>query len=323
MNSPIAHPPTDLASLCKAAADNLRLDILRALARDSLGVLELSQVFGIKQSLMSHHLKILAQVNLIASRREGNSIFYRRAPVAAADPCSSLIRSLFACVDQTRLGADAQQQLLQIQQERAKASFSFFQENASKFRAQQELIASHDVYASVARDWLLQTPKRRCALEVGPGEGEFLAALSGAFDQVIALDNSPDMLEKARLYCQKLGLSNVTPVCSALENWQPNASVDCVVANMVLHHVPSPPQLIEQMAQRLLPEGQLIISELCRHDQTWTQDACGDLWLGFDADDLALWAKEAGLVAGQSSYLALRNGFQIQIHQFFQPSQHR
>ena len=60
--------------------DGLRLEILRVLARDSLGVLELSEVFAVKQSLMSHHLKILSQAGLIQSRREGNSIF-TAAPV--------------------------------------------------------------------------------------------------------------------------------------------------------------------------------------------------------------------------------------------------
>ena len=28
------------------------------------------------------------------------------------------------------------------------------------------------------------------------------------------------------------------------------------------------------------------ISELCRHEQSWTLEACGDLWQGFEADDL-------------------------------------
>jgi ArsR family transcriptional regulator len=68
-----------LAALCKASGDPLRLNVLRALANDSFGVLELAQIFDIGQSGMSHHLKVLAQADLVATRREGNAIFYRRA----------------------------------------------------------------------------------------------------------------------------------------------------------------------------------------------------------------------------------------------------
>ena len=68
-----------LAALCKASGDELRLNVLRALANDSFGVLELAQIFDVGQSGMSHHLKVLAQAELVATRREGNAIFYRRA----------------------------------------------------------------------------------------------------------------------------------------------------------------------------------------------------------------------------------------------------
>ncbi len=80
-----------LAALCKAAGDSLRLNVLRALANDSFGVLELAQIFAIGQSGMSHHLKVLAQAGLVATRREGNAIFYRRSlpwPNAPAARCT-------------------------------------------------------------------------------------------------------------------------------------------------------------------------------------------------------------------------------------------
>src|SRR5690606_25140480 len=72
-------PCDELAALCKAGGDALRLNVLRALSNDSFGVLELPQIFAIGQSGMSHHLKVLAQAGLVATRREGNAIFDRRA----------------------------------------------------------------------------------------------------------------------------------------------------------------------------------------------------------------------------------------------------
>jgi len=51
----IRHDDCDeLAALCKAGGDPLRLNVLRALANDSFGVLELAQIFDIGQSGMSH-----------------------------------------------------------------------------------------------------------------------------------------------------------------------------------------------------------------------------------------------------------------------------
>ena len=66
--SHLAFQPVDaLAALCKASGDALRLNILRALANDSFGVLELAQIFATGQSGISHHLKVLAQAGLVAT----------------------------------------------------------------------------------------------------------------------------------------------------------------------------------------------------------------------------------------------------------------
>ena len=55
------------------------MQILKVLQQNAYGVLELCQVFDIRQPAMSHHLKILANSGLVATRREGTTIFYRRS----------------------------------------------------------------------------------------------------------------------------------------------------------------------------------------------------------------------------------------------------
>ena len=74
-----ANQLADLAQLCKGSGDPLRLAVLRALKTDSFGVLELCDIFAMKQPAMSHHLKVLAKSGAVTTRREGNSIFYRRS----------------------------------------------------------------------------------------------------------------------------------------------------------------------------------------------------------------------------------------------------
>ncbi len=315
---PIANTNQDLACLCKAAGDNLRLDILRALARDSYGVLELAEAFAVKQSLMSHHLKTLTQAGLVSSRREGNSIFYRRAPLEAQHPLSALKCSLFASLDKTWLSHEPQQRLKTIHQERAATAQAFFIENAAKFRAQQDLIASYSSYAAAVSQLLLNSDCAvQRALEVGPGEGEFLEVLSARFERVLALDTSTAMLAQAEQFAAHKQLRNINFRSGDTQLlWEFPAAFDCAVINMVLHHVPSPAQMILDVAASLRPGGLLLITDLCRHEQYWAKEACGDLWMGFDPDQLIDWAKAAELQLGQSTWLALRNGFQIQIHQF-------
>ncbi len=92
-----------LAALCKAGGDALRLNVLRALASDSFGVLELAQIFAIGQSGMSHHLKVLTQAGLLATRREGNAVFYRRSLPLVDSPGGKLHAALLEEADRLEL----------------------------------------------------------------------------------------------------------------------------------------------------------------------------------------------------------------------------
>lgn len=318
----IRHETCDeLAALCKAGGDPLRLNVLRALANDSFGVLELAQIFAIGQSGMSHHLKVLAQAGLVATRREGNAIFYRRALPRTEQLGGRLHVALLEEVDQLTLPGDVQARIGLVHGQRAAASQDFFSRVTEKFRAQQDLIAGLPQYRESVLTLLdkLSFGSNATALEVGPGDGCFLPELSRRFHQVTALDNSVAMLELARKVCEREALANVRlQLADALHN--PGIKADCVVLNMVLHHFAVPAEALKQLADLLQPGGSLLVTELCSHNQSWAKEACGDLWLGFEQDDLARWATAAGLVPGESLYVGLRNGFQIQVRHFQRPA---
>ena len=97
---------TELASFCKACADPLRLQVLRVLREDSFGVSELCSIFDIRQPALSHHLKVLAGASLVATRREGNSIFYRRAQLGQQPELDNLQSAIFQAADQIELPVD-------------------------------------------------------------------------------------------------------------------------------------------------------------------------------------------------------------------------
>lgn len=319
MMMPFRQSTANLAQLLKAAADELRLSILQILATDSYGVMELAQAFAIKQSGMSHHLKVLTNAGLIDSRREGNSIFYRRSVIAPEDPYCGTKKALFQQLDNSSASQQLRDRLAAIWRERAATSRRFFLDNAEKFSAQQDLIASFDVYRHQVTEMLKVSPvpESQLALELGPGQGEFLAVLSEQFHRVIAIDNSPKMLTKAQQTVAHQELHNVELVLGDTDCLSPSNRVfQLAVINMVLHHTPSPSRIFQQIACQLVTSGVLLVTELCLHHQDWAQNACGDIWLGFAPSDLIEWAAEAQLEHGQSAYFALRNGFQVQIHQF-------
>jgi ubiquinone/menaquinone biosynthesis C-methylase UbiE/DNA-binding transcriptional ArsR family regulator len=311
-----------LTSLCKASADTLRLLVLRVLRKDSFGVSELCSIFDIRQPALSHHLKVLANAGLVAARREVNSIYYRRSELGQHADLEALQHSIFEAVDEIDLPPDIQDRLLALHRQREENSNNFFRLNAHKFRQQQDLIANYEQYADVVAQVLADAPleRRDTALEVGPGDGSFLLELAPLFKRVVALDNAPGMLEQARNRATDAGLHNIDFILDDTRSRQmQNLQADCVVINMVLHHTPEPGEVLRDVASCLAPNGVVLVTDLCNHDQGWARENCGDLWLGFDPQELAQWAEDAGLRDITSVYLAQRNGFQVQVRLFGRP----
>jgi len=308
-----------LATLCKASADPLRLQVLRVLRNDSFGVSELCSLFEIRQPALSHHLKVLAGAGLVATRREGNSIFYRRSSLGQRPELEPLQSRIFESVDRIELPQALDRRLARLYRTREENSRNFFRNNAHKFRQQQDLIASYDQYAATVAQMLRDAPlaHHRTALEVGPGDGAFLHELAPVFRRVVALDNAELMLAQARERSAAAGLDNIEFVHGDTGSAELDGlEADCAVINMVLHHTPSPGRILADVASRLAPGGVVLVTDLCSHDQGWARENCGDLWLGFEPQELSHWARDAALEDIAGVYLAQRNGFQIQVRLF-------
>lgn len=323
-----------IETLLKASADQLRIGVLQVLQHDSYGVLELCNLFEVKQSAMSHHLKVLLKAGLVTTRREGNAIFYRRAlPSASCD--SALVNQLFASIDAFPVSQAVQYAIEKAQQHRSENSRLFFNEHSEQFKAQQDLIAPINEYRDTLNELIdslllaTDTPlARKQAIEIGPGEGSYLVDLAERFEHLIALDNSEPMLDRCRRTASRKNLGNIgfihgdTTDLIELANQLASGSTvtarraNCVVANMVLHHNARPQTIFEHVGELLATNGVFVVSELCQHDQAWVRDAAGDVWLGFNESQLDSWASATGLQKIVSSYTALRNGFRIQIHAY-------
>ena len=69
----------DLAELFKVFGDSTRIRILFVLFEAEVCVCDIASALNMKQSAISHQLRILKQNKLVKSRREGKSIFYSLA----------------------------------------------------------------------------------------------------------------------------------------------------------------------------------------------------------------------------------------------------
>jgi ArsR family transcriptional regulator, virulence genes transcriptional regulator len=65
------------AGIARALADSKRLCVLEQLAAGERSVSELSRDVGCQVPNMSQHLAVLRSAGLVASRREGSTVFYR------------------------------------------------------------------------------------------------------------------------------------------------------------------------------------------------------------------------------------------------------
>jgi DNA-binding transcriptional ArsR family regulator len=98
------------ASICRTLAHAKRLEILSLLREDELSVSELAKQMGVSLPNASQHLAILRDKGVVASRREGVSVYYRVADPRIIQACDLMRAVLF---DQLAHGSE----LVEIAQE--------------------------------------------------------------------------------------------------------------------------------------------------------------------------------------------------------------
>ena len=66
----------ELAELFKVLGDLTRVKIIKALLESEMCVCDISALFGMNQSAISHQLRILKQARLVKFRRDGKVVYY-------------------------------------------------------------------------------------------------------------------------------------------------------------------------------------------------------------------------------------------------------
>jgi ArsR family transcriptional regulator len=274
----------------KALADPCRLRLTAVLLTGEFTVQELTRIMGMGQSRISRHLKILSEAGVLAVKRQGTWSYYRAGDgssfFAAIRP--SFEREMEALPQRSQdLAAVAA-----VLEERRRRSQEFFDRHARQW---DDLARTLLPVPEYRRRLLEQVPEGATVLEIGVGTGGLLTELAARAAQVIGVDHSPAMLEEARRRLTEAAVNGVELRLGEMSHLPlPDASVGCVVANMVLHHAADPATVLAEIRRVLAPGGVLLLADLSRHEREAAREQLADQWLGFDAAELTGWLTAAG-----------------------------
>jgi ubiquinone/menaquinone biosynthesis C-methylase UbiE len=134
--------------------------------------------------------------------------------------------------------------------------------------------------------------------DIGTGTGFVAAGIAPKVGRVLAVDNSPAMLEVARKNLAELGIANVELLEGDIGSLPlKSASVDAAFANMVLHHAEDPGVMLQEMVRVVKPGGTVTIVDEVDHPYGWMREEHADVWLGFEAEQVEGFFREVGLTS--------------------------
>lgn len=276
-------------SILKALADETRLRLCTLLHRFEFNVGELVDIFGMGQSRISRHLRILTDCGLATFRRDGLWVFYSGAP-------QGLGREIFAAMlpylEDEPLFAGDRVRAEAVMAERSRATRLFFDTIAGDWEGlRNEVLGGLDLIQAIVS----RVTPCGALLDMGCGTGELLCALRSKAQRLIGVDSSQKMLETARRNLAHCG-AEVSLRIGELEHLPlRDGEVDLAVASMALHHLSEPERGIEEACRVLAPDGRMIIAEFLKHDLETMRFSHKDRWLGFGQEQMEEWLASAGL----------------------------
>ena len=272
-------------------ADETRLRLIRALFDCPLTVGELTEVLAIPQSTVSRHLAILRRGELVSDRRDGTFIWYSLADRLLRDEALvAVIRSAVARLPQEQADRERQQAVLEARRARTR---DFFDAVAGNYRS---LAKPGGGAEGLALAMMMALPPAT-VVDLGAGEGDIALPLARLGHRVIAVDSSPAMVHTLQAKAQAAGLRSVEAHLGDLEALPlPDGVADVALVSQTLHHTRKPEVAIAEAARVTRSGGCVVVLDLARHGQDWARERLGDLWLGFEAEELREWLARAGLV---------------------------
>jgi ArsR family transcriptional regulator len=259
-------------------ADPTRLRLLLLLEQEELSVAELQQILGMGQSRISSHLAQLKRAGVVEDRRAGKNVYYgasengqdsRRVRVA------ELTRTLARELPETSRDRTSLKLVLRKRQDKAR---EYFDELAGKFGRRY---CPGRSWQALAHALITLLPPLAVA-DLGAGEGTLSQLLAKNARKVIAIDNSPKMVEFGSQLAKKHGFKNLEYRLGDIED-PPIAknSVDLAILSQALHHAIHPQRAVAAAHRILKRGGRLVILDLLSHRFERARELYADHWLGF------------------------------------------
>jgi len=274
----------------RALSDPTRLRIVALLERDELSVNELQEITRLGQSRISTHLGLLADCEMVNSRREGKRTFYKLNPQADS-VASEFIQLAIRGAKELPEHSHDQINLKRVVARRKEQAQVYFNQIAGRF----------DRVYGPGRSWqafghlLLRILPPLVVADLGAGEGLLSELLARRAKRVIAVDNSEKIVAFGAAKAKKNGLKNLEFRLGNLQNPPIEASsVDLVILSQALHHAEIPADALAAAHKILKPHGQVLILDLLAHKFEKAHELYGDRWPGFAESDLHHWLEKAG-----------------------------
>src|ERR1700704_418687 len=218
----------------KLLADPTRLRLLLLLEEDELSVAELQKILGMGQSRISSHLAQLKRAGVVEDRRSGKNVYYgltaKQERNAARAKVSELIRALAREMPETARDRTALQLALRKRRDKAR---EYFDELAGKFGRSYVPGRSWKALSHA----LISLVPKLTIVDLGAGEGTLSQLLAKNARKVVAVDNSPKMVEFGSNLAKKHAVKNLEYRLGDLEDPPiANESVDLVLLSQALHH---------------------------------------------------------------------------------------
>lgn len=281
----------------RALSEPTRLRLLSLLLEEELTVAEIQEILGMGQSRISASLGQLRRQGLVLDRRVGKNIYYAAVPSAVA-PLRDVLSS--AVAELAEAERDQQALLLVLSKRRDRAA-DYFDKLAGKFG---RTYVPGRSWQALAHGLLRLLPPLVIA-DMGAGEGTLSQLLARTAKQVIAIDNSPKMVEYGSRIALENGFQNLEYRLGDIEEPPIDfASVDVVLFSQALHHAARPQRAIENAFRILKPGGRILILDLASHTYEQAKELYAHIWLGFSGIELHAMLEKSGFQKLEVSIVA-------------------
>jgi ubiquinone/menaquinone biosynthesis C-methylase UbiE/predicted transcriptional regulator len=278
-------------NLLRLLADPTRLRLLLLLEEAELTVAELQEILGMGQSRISTHLAQLKRAGIVTDRRAGKHAYYGAKPAqrnGAHARVNEIVRTLAHELPETSRDKTALKLILRKRQDKAR---EYFDELAGKFG--RSYVPGRS-WQALAHTLITLLPPLTVA-DLGAGEGTLAQLLAKNARKVIAVDNSPKMVEFGSELARKHGYKNLEYRLGDLENPPiTKESVDLAFFSQALHHAIRPERALASAHRMLKKGGRVIILDLLSHQFEKARDLYADHWLGFSEIELHELLENAG-----------------------------